>query len=74
MELFFLILLLAAFLGLKYLFDNILWIGTIVIIIVCLTIVRAFFDYKEFGFEFFDLIILLLKIGLIAGVVYLMRM
>lgn len=72
MEYLFLIILFVVFLVLESFLDNILWIGAIVIILICISIIRAFNDYKEFGFDFNDFMILLLKLVAIAGVVYLM--
>ena len=72
MEYLFLIILFLIFLVLESVLDNILWIGAIVIILICISIIRAFNDYKEFGFDFNDFMILLLKLATIAGIVYLM--
>ncbi|MBO5321719.1 MAG: hypothetical protein J6B22_03830 [Clostridia bacterium] len=72
MEYLFLIILFIIFLVLESVLDNILWIGAIVIILIGISIIRAFNDYKEFGFDFNDFMILLLKLAAIAGVVYLM--
>lgn len=72
MEYLILIILFIVFLVLESVLDNIIWIGAIVIILICISIIRAFNDYKEFGFDFNDFMILLLKLAAIAGVVYLM--
>lgn len=66
----FLILALVAFLALEWLLDNILWIGGLVIAYLIFSIIRQIIeDIGDFdGGEF---VLLALKVGLIAGIVWL---
>lgn len=72
MEYLFLIIGLVAFVALEAILDNIIWLGCIFIGIILITIIRAFRDYAEFGFDFGDFQILLIKLLVIAGVIWLM--
>jgi hypothetical protein len=65
----FLVLALLAAVCLEWVLDNILWIGGICIVILAISIFRAIPDYKEFGFDSGDFILLLLKLGGIAGII-----
>ncbi len=67
----FLVLAIIAFLALEWVLDNILWIGGIFILLLVISILRSFPDYKEFGFDFNDFMILLLKIVGIIGIIIL---
>lgn len=68
----FLVLAMIAFLCLEWVLDNIIWIGSIGILLLVIMIIRAFPDYKEFGFDFNDFMILVLKLAGIAGIIALM--
>lgn len=72
MEYLFLVILLIVFLCLETVLDNILWIGAIAILLLIISIIRNFAYYKEFGFNAYDLLLLLLKLGAIAFFIYLM--
>lgn len=72
MEYFFLILLFIVFLVLESILDNILWIGAIIIFLICISIIRTFKYYKDFGFDFSEFILLLMKLAAIGVIVYLM--
>ena len=72
MEYLFLIIGFIVFLVLEKILDNIIWLGVIAIIIIVISIIRASKDYSTFGFDFGDFIILMMKLGAIAGVIYLM--
>lgn len=72
MEYLFLIIGFIIFLVLEKALDNIIWIGSIAIIILIISIIRGSKDYSEFGFDFGDFAILMMKLGAIAGIVYLM--
>ena len=72
MEYLFLIIGLIVFLVLEKILDNIIWIGIIAIIILVISIIRASKDYSRFGFDFGEFIILMMKLGAIAGIICLM--
>lgn len=67
----FLVLALLAAVCLEWVLDNILWIGGICIVILVISIFRAIPDYKEFGFDSADFMLLLMKLGGIAGIIML---
>ena len=58
--------------SLESILDNIAWIGAIAIILIVASIVKASRDYREFGFDFADFVMLIMKLGAIAVIVYLM--
>lgn len=66
-----LVLALIAFLALEWMLDNILWIGSIFILLIIISIFRSFPDYKEFGFDFADFMMLFIKITGIIGMIIL---
>jgi len=68
----FLVLSIIAFLAFEWVLDNILWIGGIFILLLIISIFRASFDYKEFGFDFADFMMLFMKIAGIIGMIILM--
>ena len=72
MEYLFLIILFVIFLVLEKIMDNIIWIGIIAITILILSIIYAARDYPKFGFDFGEFIILMMKLGAIAGIICLM--
>ena len=72
MEYLFLILIFIVFLVLESILDNIVWIGAIAIILIVASIVKASFNYREFGFDFADFLMLLMKLGAIVGIICLM--
>ncbi len=66
------ILAILLFLGLEWVLDNILWIGIIIIAVLVFTTIKNIKYYKEFGFDFAEFVLVLLKVGIIAFIVYLM--
>lgn len=72
MELLFLVIFLIAFLALNSILENIGWIGSIFIIIILSTFIRQIRNIREFGFDFAEFMIILLKLGAIALTIWLM--
>lgn len=68
----FLVLAFIAIIALEWVLDNILWIGCIWILLLIISIFRAFPDYREFGFDFNDFMLLVLKLAGITGMIVLM--
>lgn len=71
MEYLFLIIGIIAFLCFEWVLDNILWIGGIFILLLIISIIRVFPDYKECGFDFGEFMILMLKLAGIVGTILL---
>ena len=72
MELLFLVIAFIFFLALNSFLENIAWIGAIILVLIVISIVRAFSDYKEFGFHGADFMMLLLKLSAIGVTIWLM--
>ena len=72
MELLFLVIFLIVFLALNSILENIGWIGSIFIIIILSTFIRQIRNIREFGFDFAEFMIILLKLGAIAFTIWLM--
>ena len=66
-----LILLLACLVFLEYILDNILWIGSILIILIVFGLIGAIRQIKEWGLSFWDLALVALEIGGIIWLLYL---
>lgn len=66
-----LILLLACLVFLEYILDNILWIGSILIILIVFGLIGEIRQIKEWGLSFWDLALVALEIGGIIWLLYL---
>ena len=64
----FLIIILACFCFLEYVLDNILWIGSILIILIIFGIIYEIRQIIEWGFGFWDIALVALEIG---GIIWL---
>ncbi len=66
----FLVLAIIAFLCLEWVLDNILWIGGLIIAYLVFSIIRQIVEVGK-GFDGGEFAIVLLKMGFIAGIIFL---